>query len=182
MISKLQWVHPNISLSLIALCNVMIMINFVIDVVSGYDVKRDSWTRQLCFVVFRFGGMARDLLDSFSMKTWRCSWSLAATIASALALVSVVHLFLFPLTPSLNYFNLASDSCISTNASAELISKRGWEWDEPAIDLKRQFLADSHDSVSYKGAPWKAEIGRWLAGCDSITKEVNISEVATLFC
>lgn len=121
--------------------------------------------------------MARDLLDSFSMKTWRCSWSLAATIASALALVSVVHLFLFPLTPSLNYFNLASDSCISTNASAELISKSGWEWDEPAIDLKHQFLADSYDSVAYKGAPWKAEIGRWLAGCDSITKEVNISEI-----
>jgi hypothetical protein len=120
--------------------------------------------------------MARDLLDLFSMKNWRfSSWSLAATIASALVLVSVVHLFLFPLTPSFNYFKLAPDCCISTNASAELISKHGW--DEPAIDLKHQFPADLHGSVAYKGAPWKAEMGRWLAGCDSITKEVNISEV-----
>jgi ABC-type dipeptide/oligopeptide/nickel transport system permease component len=120
--------------------------------------------------------MARDLLDLFSMKNWRfSSWSLAATIASALVLVSVVHLFLFPLTPSFNYFKLASDSCVSTNASEELISKHGW--DEPAINLKHQFPADLHGSVAYKGAPWKAEMGRWLAGCDSITKEVNISEV-----
>jgi hypothetical protein len=120
--------------------------------------------------------MARDLLDLFSMKNWRfSSWSLAATIASALVLVSVVHLFLFPLTPSFNYFKLASDSCVSTNASEELISKHGW--DEPAINLKHQFPADLHGSVAYKGALWKAEMGRWLAGCDSITKEVNISEV-----
>ncbi|XP_058755779.1 uncharacterized protein LOC131628994 [Vicia villosa] len=119
--------------------------------------------------------MARDLLDLFSMKTWRCSWSLAATIASVLALASVVHLFLFPLTPSLDYFKLASNSCVSSNASVELFSKRGW--DEPAIDLKIRFPGDLHGSVAYKGAPWKDEIGRWLAGCDSVTKEINVSEI-----
>lgn len=122
--------------------------------------------------------MARDLLDLFSMKNWRCSWSLAATIASVVALVSLVHLFLFPLTPSFNYFKLAQDSCVPTNASAaELVSNHNKE--EPAIDLKRQFPADLHGAVVYKGAPWKAEIGRWLAGCDSVAKEVNISEVTS---
>lgn len=120
--------------------------------------------------------MARDQFDLFSMKNWRCSWSLAASIASVVALVSVVHLFLFPLTPSFDYFKLASDSCVSNNvSSADLVSNHGLE--EPAIDLKYRFPADLHSSVAYKGALWKAEIGRWLSGCDSITKDVNISEV-----
>lgn len=121
--------------------------------------------------------MARDLLDLFSMKNWRCSWSLAATIASVLVLVSVVHLFLFPFTPSFDYFKLASNSCVSTNASVELINSHGW--DEPVIDLKNRFPGDLHGSVPYKGAPWKAEIGQWLAGCHSITKEINVSEVTS---
>ncbi|XP_058758079.1 cytochrome b-c1 complex subunit Rieske-2, mitochondrial-like isoform X2 [Vicia villosa] len=95
--------------------------------------------------------------------------------ASVLALASVVHLFLFPLTPSLDYFKLASNSCVSSNASVELFSKRGW--DEPAIDLKIRFPGDLHGSVAYKGALWKDEIGRWLAGCDSVTKEINVSEI-----
>ena len=121
--------------------------------------------------------MARDFLDLFSMKKWRCSWSLAATIASVLALVSVVHLFLFPLTPSFNYFKLTPDSCIPTDASAELPSDL--EKEKPVIDLKHQFPADLHRAVVYQGAPWKAEIGQWLAGCDAITKEVNITEVTS---
>lgn len=120
--------------------------------------------------------MARDLLELFSMKNWRCSWSLAATIASVVALASVVHLFLFPLTPSFNYFKLAQDSCIATNASAGLLNN----YEEPTIDLKHRFPADVHGGVAYRGAPWKAEIGQWLAGCNSVTQEVNISEVTSL--
>lgn len=121
--------------------------------------------------------MARDLLDLFSIKKWNCSWSLVATIASVLALASIVHMFLFPLTPSFNYFKLAQDTCIPTNASAVLTSLLDKE--EPAIDLKLQFPADLHRAVVYRGAPWKAEIGQWLAGCDFVTKEVNITEVMT---
>lgn len=121
--------------------------------------------------------MARDLLDLFSMNKWRCSWSLAATIASVVALVSVVHLFLFPLTPTFNYFKIAQDSCFPTNASAEFPSNRDQEW--PAVDFKRQFPADLHGAFVYQGAPWKAEIGQWLAGCDSVIKEVNITEVTS---
>lgn len=119
--------------------------------------------------------MARDLLDMFSMNKWRCSWSLAATIASVVALVSVVHLFLFPLTPTFNYFKMAQDSCIPTNASAESLSNRDQEG--PAVDFKRLFSVNLHGAVVYQGAPWKAEIGQWLAGCDSVAKEVNITEI-----
>ncbi|KAK7278885.1 hypothetical protein RJT34_23924 [Clitoria ternatea] len=120
--------------------------------------------------------MARDWLsDLFSMNKWRCSWSLAATIVSVVALVSVVHLFLFPLTPTFNYFKMAQDSCIVDNASAELLSNRDRQ--ELAIDFKRQFPADLHGAFVYRGAPWKAEIGQWFAGCDAVTKEVNITEI-----
>lgn len=129
-----------------------------------------------CSVALQFS-MARDLLDLFSMNKWRCSWSLAATIASVVALVSVVHLFLFPLTPTFNYFKIAQDSCFPTNASAEFPSNRDQEW--PAVDFKRQFPADLHGAFVYQGAPWKAEIGQWLAGCDSVIKEVNITEVTS---
>ncbi|XP_014514271.1 uncharacterized protein LOC106772395 [Vigna radiata var. radiata] len=119
--------------------------------------------------------MGRDLLDLFSMNKWRCSWSLAATIASVLALVSVVHLVSFPLTPTLNNFKIAQDSCIPANVSAEFPSNRDQE--QPAVDFKLQFPADLHGAVVYQGAPWKAEIGHWLAGCDSVIKEVNITEI-----
>ncbi|KAL5137596.1 putative glucuronoxylan glucuronosyltransferase F8H [Glycine soja] len=119
--------------------------------------------------------MARDLLDLFSMNKWRCSWSLAATIASVVALVSVVHLFLFPLTPTFNYFKIAQDSCFPTNASAEFPSNHDQE--RPAVDFKHQFPADLHGAFVYHGVPWKAEIGQWLAGCDSVIKDVNITEI-----
>jgi len=121
--------------------------------------------------------MGRDLLDLLSKNKWRCSWSLAVTIASVVALVSVVHLFMFPLTPTFNYFKIAKDSCIQANASAEFPSNRDQE--QPAVDFKLQFPADLHGSVVYQGAPWKAEIGHWLAACDSVIKEVNITEVTT---
>ena len=121
--------------------------------------------------------MGRDIQDLFSIQKWRCSWFLVATIASIVVMVSLVHMFLFPLAPSFNYFKLAQDSCVPANVSTELSNKRVGGNSERAIDLKHQFPADSHGAVVYRGAPWKAEIGRWLAGCDFITKEVNITEV-----
>ena len=84
---------------------------------------------------------------------------------------------MFPLTPTFNYFKIAQDSCFPTNASAEFPSNRDQEW--PAVDFKRQFPADLHGAFVYQGAPWKAEIGQWLAGCDSVIKDVNITEVTS---
>ncbi|XP_048320595.2 uncharacterized protein LOC107425930 [Ziziphus jujuba] len=112
----------------------------------------------------------------FSIQKGRCSWSLYATIASVVALVSVVHLFWFPLTPSLDYFRLVQKTCVPINGSADASIKNINESKQQPIDLEYQFPADLHKAVFYCGAPWKAEIGRWLSGCDSITKEVDIVE------
>ena len=45
------------------------------------------------------------------------------------------------------------------------------------VDLNIQYPADSRNAVVYRGAPWKAEIGRWLSGCDSKTAAVKIVQV-----
>lgn len=114
----------------------------------------------------------------FFLQRWNCSWSLLATVASVVALVSVVHLFLFPLAPSLENFSMGQGqkSCTPINASIRGVD-HDWKNLQPTIDLDRQFPADSHKAVVYRGAPWKAEIGRWLSGCDSIAAEVSIIEV-----
>lgn len=104
-----------------------------------------------------------------SIQKWKCSWSLAAAIASIVALVSVVHLFLFPLGPSFDFLRQSQNFCIPVNGSSED--------QQPAADLDHRFPAGLHKEVIYRGAPWKAEIGRWLSGCDSITKEVSTVEV-----
>ncbi|PIN16686.1 Acetylglucosaminyltransferase EXT1/exostosin 1 [Handroanthus impetiginosus] len=127
----------------------------------------------------------------FSLHKWKCSWSLAATIASILALVSVVHLFLYPMVPSLDYLSLrqAQNSCLPVNGSNEgsekyapsMGSNKGIEGNskentQPMVDLNVQYPADLHNAVTYHGAPWKAEIGQWLSGCHSNATEVEIIE------
>ncbi|KAI3471660.1 hypothetical protein Pfo_028310 [Paulownia fortunei] len=127
----------------------------------------------------------------FSLQKWKCSWSLVATVASILALVSVVHLFLYPVVPSLDYLSLrqAQNSCLPVNGSIEgsekyvpgMGSKEGMkdfskENPQPMVDLNVRYPADLHDAVTYRGAPWKAEVGRWLSGCDSNITAVEIVE------
>lgn len=108
----------------------------------------------------------------FSIQRWKCSWSLVATIASVLALVSVVHIFLFPLAPSFEYFSARKiqNPCVPVNGSIQ----GGINHVEDS--LVHRFPSDSHGSVVYHDAPWKAEIGQWLSGCDSVTADVNIIE------
>ncbi|GAV57281.1 Exostosin domain-containing protein [Cephalotus follicularis] len=114
-----------------------------------------------------------------SMQKWKLSWPLVATIPSILVLVSMIHLFVFPLVPSFDYFGTQQvrNSCISINGSTEGGTDKVLESVQPKFDLDRIFPVDSHGAVVYNDAPWKAEIGRWLAGCNPITKEVNITEV-----
>lgn len=116
----------------------------------------------------------------FFPQKWKCSWSLLATVASILALVSVVHVFLFPLTPSLGYFNggQGQKSCNPIYASTSGVDNDGKNL-SPSLDLDHRFPVDSHKSVVYRAAPWKAEIGQWLSGCDSVVAEVNIIEVCS---
>ncbi|KAH9648144.1 EGF-like domain-containing protein [Citrus sinensis] len=116
-----------------------------------------------------------------SIEKWRFSWTLVATVASVLTLVSVVHLFLFPLVPSFDYFTARQqiqNSCVPIKESAERVTNRVWENSPPQLNLDHRFPADLHNAVVYRNAPWKAEIGRWLSGCDSVAKEVDLVEVA----
>lgn len=114
-----------------------------------------------------------------SNQKWRLSWSLIATIASVFALFSVVHLFLFPLVSPFDYFRQVQTSCVPINGSALVKTDLAKESQsrQPTIDLDRQFPADLHNAVVYRGAPWKVEIGQWLSGCDSVAKEVDIVEI-----
>lgn len=109
--------------------------------------------------------------------SWKCSWSLIATVGSVVVLVSVVHMFFTPLFPSgLDYFGArrAQNQCLSANLSS------GADLDgnsQLGIDFDKQFLADSLGAVRYHNAPWKAEIGRWLSGCDAVSTSIDVLEV-----
>ncbi|KAL5744045.1 hypothetical protein ACOSQ2_027161 [Xanthoceras sorbifolium] len=52
-----------------------------------------------------------------------------------------------------------------------------WDNVPSRLDINHRFPADLHKAVVYRNAPWKAEIGGWLSGCDAITEEVNIVEI-----
>jgi len=115
----------------------------------------------------------------FSIQKRRCSWSLVAAIASLVAVVSVIHLFLFPVVPSFDYFSArqVQNSCLPVNGSDEGGNASVMENPPPILKLDVQFPADLHKAVVYRDAPWKAAIGRWLAGCNSVASAVKIVEV-----
>lgn len=113
-----------------------------------------------------------------SLQKWKCSWSYVATIASIVALVSLLDLFLFHRVPYSSYLGSLEvrKSCISVNCSTQGGNDKLMQ-NLPLIDLNAQFPADLHEAVVYNGAPWKAEIGRWLSGCNSNATALKISEV-----
>lgn len=116
----------------------------------------------------------------FSIQKWKCSWSLFAAVASIVALASVVHLFLFPLAPTFDYFKQVQNYCVPNNGSAGAAIDHVKGSLEPLVALEHKFPADVHRAVVYRGAPWKAEVGRWLSGCDSSAKEVKVAEVTKI--
>lgn len=126
---------------------------------------------------------------SSSNQKRTCSWSSVAVVASIVTLVSVVHLFLYPIVPSFDYLRQFQNSCIPINTSNSsshnnIISTEGSKINlgtspSPIIDLDAKFPVDSHNAVVYRGAPWKEEVGRWLAGCDSNASAVKVVEVHT---
>lgn len=119
----------------------------------------------------------------------RCSWSLVGSIASILALVSVVHLFLFPGIPFFEYFGArqAQTFCISGEKvtvpkygsigidSGLVVEKKKFR--QPIVNLTLQYPSDVHNAVVYRDAPWKADVGRWLSGCHSNATVINVVEV-----
>ncbi|XP_077214389.1 exostosin family protein [Tasmannia lanceolata] len=113
-----------------------------------------------------------------SVQTWKFSWSLVATIASFVILVSIVHVFLFPLVPSIDYFGTrqSRNSCLPINGSIGGGDDHLSGNSQLGLDLDTQFPADAHGAVVYRGAPWRAEMGRWFSGCASISTTVNVVE------
>lgn len=84
--------------------------------------------------------------------------------------IALIHLFLTPLFPSPLDFFQQSDSNPLLDANSSVVST-----------LKAQFQSNLDGSVTYHGAPWKPEIGRWLAGCSSNSTPVDIVEVYALY-
>ncbi|CAN4099793.1 unnamed protein product [Withania somnifera] len=131
-----------------------------------------------------------------SIHKQRSSWSNVAAVVSIVILVSVVHLFLYPVVPSLDYFRRSYIPKIVSNSSElqnyksieaghkNLTDRTSTEGSErnlgtnpmPTIDLNVKFPVDLHNAVVYRGAPWKAAVGRWLAGCHSNTSAVKVIE------
>lgn len=122
-----------------------------------------------------------------SSQKWKPSWSIAATVASIIMLVSVVHIFLVPAVPSFSYFSASQvqNRCVPINGSVEEVAiqssnvgsidlARGNS--QPHLDLNHTFPADLHGAVIHRNASWKAEIGQWLSACDEFTKETDIIE------
>ncbi|PSS21155.1 Glucuronosyltransferase 47 A [Actinidia chinensis var. chinensis] len=105
------------------------------------------------------------------VQRWKCSWSLVATVASMVVLVSVVHVFLFPVVPSFDYLSVrhAQNSCIPINES----TKGG---KDDVLNLDAWFPADLHKAVIYRSTPWKSKIGRWLSGCNPIITTIKVVE------
>lgn len=117
----------------------------------------------------------------------RCSWSLVGSIASILALVSVVHVFLFPGIPFSEYFGdrQAQTLCISGenvtvpkygSIDSGLVEEKK-KFRQPIVNLTLQYPSDLHNAVVYRDAPWKADVGRWLSGCHSNASVINVVEV-----
>lgn len=119
------------------------------------------------------------------------------SIASILALVSVAHLFLFPGIPFIEYFGARQTQtfCIPVNGSVNgekvTVPKYGSidssgvmnglvvdnkQIRQPIVNLTVQYPSDLHNAVVYRGAPWKADVGRWLSGCHSNATVINVVE------
>ncbi|KAJ3674017.1 hypothetical protein LUZ60_006009 [Juncus effusus] len=102
-----------------------------------------------------------------NLRSWACSWPFILSIISFTILVSAIHLFLTPLFPSpIDFFARSNPKAESLDFDYVL-----------DLDLKSRFPPDSHGAVTYRNAPWKAEIGRWLSGCDSNSTAIDIIEV-----
>ncbi|XP_042417435.1 uncharacterized protein LOC122006135 isoform X1 [Zingiber officinale] len=103
-----------------------------------------------------------------SLPSWKSPGSLVAAIGFLLILVSFAHMFLPPLLPSFDYFGGRNERLSGGGASE---------------DLGTRSPATSHVPVTYRGAPWKAEIGRWLSRCDPLSVAVEVVEnISDMIC
>ena len=110
-------------------------------------------------------------------RSTKCLWAFVGVAGILVMLVTAVHVFMVPILPSsLDFFGarrgVGVDRPRNVLPNVRVVDSR----------LKGRFPADSYGAVAYRGAPWKAEIGRWLAGCHAGSSAVNITEVCTKLC
>jgi putative beta-1,4-xylosyltransferase IRX10 len=105
----------------------------------------------------------------------KCPVAFLGVAGALVVIVSAVHVFMVPILPSsLNYFSARGSVSPPRNVlpGVGVVNSR----------LRGQFPSDSHGAVVFRGAPWKAEIGRWLAGCHANSSSVNATEVCAYLC
>ena len=110
-----------------------------------------------------------------TIRSTKCPWAFVGVAGALVVLVTAVHVFMVPILPSsLDFFGArrAVDRPRNVLPEARVVDSR----------LKGRFPADSYGAVTYRGAPWKSEIGRWLAGCHAGSSAVNVTEVCTKLC
>ncbi|KAJ6870567.1 hypothetical protein NC652_036268 [Populus alba x Populus x berolinensis] len=114
-----------------------------------------------------------------SIQKWKCSWSLIATIVSVVALVSAAPLFLFPVLPFLDCFNVRNPSVPINGTVDGRNHHHVLENLKPVLDLEPRFPVDLHGVVVRRNAPWKAEIVfLFVTGAAKIT--VVVKEFVTM--
>jgi hypothetical protein len=107
-----------------------------------------------------------------AIRSTKCPVAFVGAAGALLVLVTAVHVFMVPILPSsLDYFGARSSASHPRNASlgVGVVDSR----------LREHFPSDSHGAVVFRGAPWKAEVGRWLAGCHANSSSFNITEVCS---
>ena len=107
-----------------------------------------------------------------AIRSTKCPVAFVGAAGALVVLVTAVHVFMVPILPSsLDYFGARGSVGHPRNATpgVGVVDSR----------LRGHFPSDSHGAVAFRGAPWKAEVGRWLAGCHANSSSVNITEVCT---
>ncbi|WVZ55657.1 hypothetical protein U9M48_006291 [Paspalum notatum var. saurae] len=103
-----------------------------------------------------------------TIRSTKCPVAFAGVTGALVVLVTAVHVFMVPILPySLDYFGARS-----TGRPRHVLPAAG------VVDsrLREHFPSDSYGTVAFRGASWKAEIGRWLAGCHANSSSVNVTE------
>lgn len=111
----------------------------------------------------------------FAIRSTKCPVAFVGVAGTLVVLITAVHVFMVPILPaSFYYFGSRSSISHPKNVlpAVEVVDSR----------LKGCFPSDSYGAVAFRGAPWKAEIGRWLAGCHANSSSVDVTEVCTHPC
>ncbi|KAL6596347.1 hypothetical protein ACP70R_047711 [Stipagrostis hirtigluma subsp. patula] len=116
-----------------------------------------------------FWSEVNDGLTMLAIRSTKCPVAFVGVAGALVVLVTAVHVFMVPILPSsLSYFGARGSIGRPRNAlpGVGVVDSR----------LRGQFPSDLYGAVAFRGAPWKAEIGRWLAGCHANSSAVNVTE------